>query len=69
MSPADRAKSSSVNVRAAAASLVPLLFPAVMENPSISGCSTFSDASFSMLVSRRGCSSTTELHKCVVEAS
>ena len=57
-SPADRAKSSSASVSAAAASLVPLLLPAVMENPSISGCSTFSDASFSRLVSRRGCSST-----------
>lgn len=28
-----------------------------MENPSISGCSTFSAASFPALVSRRGCSS------------
>jgi hypothetical protein len=29
-----------------------------MENPSISGCSTLSAASFSTVVSRRGCSST-----------
>ncbi len=31
--------------------------PAVIEKPSISGCSTLSEANFSGLVSRRGCSS------------
>ena len=43
---------------AAAPSLAPQALPAVMLNPSISGCSGLSDASFSMLVLRRGCSST-----------
>ena len=43
---------------AAAASLAPHALPAVMRKPSISGCSGFSEASFSMVVSRRGCSST-----------
>src|SRR5271156_1319203 len=37
VSPADRAKPSSASVSAAAASFVPLLFPAAVEDPSISG--------------------------------
>ncbi|AMD55400.1 hypothetical protein ATO49_20135 [Mycolicibacterium fortuitum subsp. fortuitum DSM 46621 = ATCC 6841 = JCM 6387] len=41
----------------AAASFAPHALPAVMENPSISGCSGLSAASFSSVVSRRGCSS------------
>jgi hypothetical protein len=36
---------------------MPEEFPAVMENPEISGCSTLSPASRSMEVLRRGCSS------------
>ena len=46
---------------AAAPSLAPAALPAVMLNPSISGCSGFSDASFSRLVSRLGCSSTAKV--------
>ena len=46
---------------AAAPSLAPAALPAVMLNPSISGCSGFSEASFSRLVSRRGCSSTAKV--------
>ena len=45
-------------VSTAAPSLAPQALPAVMEKPSISGCSGLSAASFSMVVSRRGCSST-----------
>ena len=44
-------------VSAAAASLPPQALPAVIEKPSISGCSGLSDESFSRVVSRRGCSS------------
>ncbi len=46
---------------AAAPSLAPAALPAVMLNPSISGCSGFSEASFSRLVSRLGCSSTAKV--------
>ena len=42
------------------ASLMPDELPAVIENPGISGCSTGSAASFSSVVSRRGCSSTSK---------
>ena len=45
-------------VSTAAPSLAPQALPAVIEKPSISGCSGLSAANFSMLVSRRGCSST-----------
>ena len=55
---AGRPSRSLATTSAAAPSLAPQAFPAVMLKPSISGCSTFSLASFSMLVSRRGCSST-----------
>ncbi len=37
---------------------MPLALPAVIEKPSISGCSTLRAASFSAVESRRGCSST-----------
>jgi hypothetical protein len=37
---------------------MPDALPAVIENPGISGCSTGSAASLSSVVSRRGCSST-----------
>ena len=58
--PWSAAKPSEVSTTAAAASLTPEAFPAVMENPSISGCRTFNEASFSMEVPRRGCSSTSK---------
>ncbi len=44
-------------VSSAAASFAPHALPAVMEKPSISGCGGLSAASFSRVVSRRGCSS------------
>src|SRR6266571_1043426 len=61
-----RSRSRSLaTTRAAAPSLAPQALPAVMLNPSISGCSGFSEASFSRFVSRRGCSST-EKSPCAV---
>ena len=57
VSPREDATSAEVSTIADAASLMPEELPAVMENPSISGCSTFSPASRSMEVFRRGCSS------------
>jgi hypothetical protein len=55
---AGRPSVSLAMVSTAAASLAPQALPAVIEKPSITGCSVLSAASFSMLVSRRGCSST-----------
>jgi hypothetical protein len=54
---AGRPSRSLAMVSAAAPSLAPQALPAVIEKPSISGCSGLSPASFSRLVSRRGCSS------------
>ena len=53
----------SATTSAAAPSLAPQALPAVMLKPSISGCSGLSAASFSMLVSRRGCSSTAKVRR------
>ena len=55
-----RLRGRSATTSAAAPSLSPDELPAVIVKPSISGCSGLSAASFSIVVSRRGCSSTVE---------
>lgn len=58
--PCSAASAASATRTAAAPSFTPLELPAVMEKPSISGWSAFRAASLAMLVSRRGCSSTSK---------
>ena len=55
------ASSLETTMTAAAASFMPLALPAVMEKSSISGWSGLSEASFSRVVPRRGCSSVSKV--------